>query len=133
MRLNLNSPAYYSKEIGVDNEIHSMCQEISRYMRDKEYSEIVDTIGIVPIVAPKELIDAGKWKKERKYDLKYRLVFVSKQISFDDYVNANIQRKKELILENIIDSVKSIHKKSKFDFEQFKIDLMNFIESNELM
>lgn len=133
MRLNINSPAYYSKEIGVDDEIYSMCQEISRYMRDKEYSKLVDTIGIVPIVAPKELIEVGKWKEERKCDLKFKLVFVSKQISFDEYINADIRRKKELMIKNILDSVKSIHKKSKLDFERFKTDLMEFINKNNLL
>lgn len=131
MRLNINSPAYYSKEIGVDNDIYIMCEEISLYMRDREYSEIVDTIGIVPIVAPKELIESGKWKEERKYDIKFKLVFVSKQIDYDEYYSADISRKKELIIDNILISVKSIHKKSKFDYERFKIDLLKFVNLSD--
>lgn len=133
MRLILNSPAYYSKEFGIDNEIYSMCQEISRIMRNKIYSEIVDTIGIVPIVEPKELIEKGKWKEKCKYDLKFRMVFVSKQIDYEAYIDADIKEKKKLVLDNILDSVKNIRKKSKFYFVRFRVDMTEFLESNILI
>lgn len=133
MRLNINSPAYYSQVFGVDNEIYNMCQEISRFMRDKNYSETVDTIGIVPIIAPKELIKQGKWKEEIKYDLKHKIVFVSKHIDYDVYNAANIKEKKILILDNIIESIKSIQKKSKLDFEQFSLELYWFVDNSCLI
>src|SRR5690554_7726364 len=83
LRLNINSPAYYSKKVGIDNHIYYMCQEISKFVKDKNYSSIVNTVGIVPIIAPKEQIDKGKWREECKYDLKFGFVFVSKQIDYE--------------------------------------------------
>ncbi|MFR8428802.1 MAG: hypothetical protein ACLVCH_16165 [Roseburia inulinivorans] len=60
MELNINSPKYYKDVYGVDDEIYRLCQDIYIYFKDKSYSEIINIIGIIPIIAPKELI--GKWK-----------------------------------------------------------------------
>ena len=128
MQLNINSPAYYSNEYGVDSEIHWMCREISRFMKDKNYSEKIDTIGIVPIVAPKELVDKGLWQEEVKYDMKFKLAYVSKQIEFDEYNLSNTDDRKSLIVKNILESVKSISRKGKFDYDKFQKDLLEFLE-----
>lgn len=130
MELCLNSPAYFSRKFGVDDEIYKMCRQLSKYMKDKEYSEIVATIGIVPIVAPKEEIEAGKWTEDKKYSLKCGLVTVSKQIDYDLYCQADMETRKMLIIQNILDSVKCIHKKAKFDYEKFEKDVNCFVDSN---
>ena len=51
MDLNINSPAYYTREYGVDDDIYWMCRELSYYVREKKYSDAINIIGIVPIVA----------------------------------------------------------------------------------
>ena len=129
MMLNLNSPAYHSKKYGVDSEIYNMCRELTRFVHDKKYSDIVDTVGIVPIVAPRTEIEAGKWNEEKKYDIKFKLVFVSKQIDYDTYCCADMEMRKELIIKNILDSVKSIHRKAKFDYAKFETDVKDFAKS----
>lgn len=128
MQLNINSPAYFSNEYGIDSEIHWMCREIFKFMKEKNYSEKIETIGIVPIVAPKELIDQGLWKEEIKYDLKFKLAYVSKQIEFDKYNVANIEERKLLIVNNILASVKAISRKGKLDYDRFNKDLLEFLE-----
>lgn len=127
MQLNINSPAYYSNQYGVDNEIYWMCREISSFMKDKNYSEKIDTVGIVPIVAPKEQIDKGLWQQEIKYDMKFKLVYVSKWIEFDEYSSSDIEGRRILIVKNILDSIKSISRKAKFDYDRFKKDLLEYL------
>lgn len=131
MQLNINSPAYYTSNYGIDNEIYRMCQGISRFMRNKNYSEKIDVIGLVPIIAPKELIENGEWKEEIRYDMKYKVVYVSKHIEFEKYIHSDINEKKELIIDNILKSIKVIRKKSKFDYDRFKNDLLEFLKVSE--
>lgn len=108
MQININSSAYYSKEYGIDDEVYWMCREISRFMKDKIYSEKIDTVSIVPIVVSKELTDKGLWKEELKYNMKFRLAYISKQIKFHKYKNSDIDVRKKLIIKNVFDSIKSI-------------------------
>ena len=130
MRLNLNSPAYHSHIFGIDSEVYNMCSDLRKFVSNKQYSEIIDTIGIVPIVAPKEQIESGKWKEVIKVDIKYKIAFVSKQIDYDKYCLSNIDERKELIITNILDSVKAIHKKAKINYDKFELDVIEFIKSN---
>lgn len=127
MNLNLNSPAYFSKEYGVDDDVYWMCRELCNFVKDKSYSQLIDTIGIVPIVAPKELLDKGLWKEDLEYDLKYKLVYISRHIDFNQYLLANLELRKKLIVKNVLESVKAIKKKGKFDYEAFKNDILNFL------
>ena len=128
MDLNINSPAYYKNIYGVDDEVYWMCRDISTFVKEKKYSDIVDIVGISPVVAPKELIENGQWKEEIKYDLKFRLVSVRKQINFDKYINSNAEEKCKLIAGNILQSIKSISRKAKIDYVLFENDLLGFLK-----
>ena len=128
MVLNINSPAYYTNIYGIDDEVYWMCRELSDFVKGKKYSDIIDIVGVVPIIAPKDDIDKGLWKEEKKCDLKFRVATVSLQISFDDYIQSDIEKKKSLIIDNVIKSVKVISKKGKFDFNDFKEDIISFCE-----
>lgn len=132
MELNINSPEYYSREYGVDDEVYWMCRGISNYVKEKQYSEVIATIGIVPIIAPKEIIESGLCKEILRYDLKYKLVHVSKQMDFNEYVSADIETKKTLIVKNILKSVNAIKKKGKFDYATFERDLLDCLKIEEL-
>ena len=126
--LNINSPAYYTNIYGIDDEVYWMCRELSDFVKGKKYSDIIDIVGVVPIIAPKDDIDKGLWKEVKKCDLKFRVATVSLQISFDDYIQSDIEKKKSLIIDNVIKSVKVISKKGKFDFNDFKEDIISFCE-----
>ena len=52
MELNINSPSYFTKQYGVIDEIYSMCRGISKHVENKQYSDLVDIVGITPIIAP---------------------------------------------------------------------------------
>ena len=108
MELNINSPSYFTKQYGVIDEIYSMCRGISKHVENKQYSDLVDIVGITPIIAPKDIIEQGLFKQEKKCDIK-----------------------------NILASIKTISRKAKIDYKQFCEDIFQYcklinlpIESN---
>ncbi len=130
MEFNINSPSYYKNVYGVDDEIYGMCQDIYCFLKDKQYSEIIDTIGICPIIAPDDLIQQGKWREETVYDIPYKLIIVKRHIDYNKYVNATVDQKKKMIVANILCSVKSIKNKGKIDFARFEKDILSFLGYN---
>jgi len=131
MELNINSPAYYKNVYGVDDAVYWMCRRISKYFEDKKYSDLVDIIGICPIVAPKELIESGKWKENITYDLEFRLVIVGKTIDYEQYVKSGDGEKSKLMVGNILKSIKCISRKAKLDYNLFERDLLEFLNYSE--
>lgn len=127
MQLNINSPSYYKNVYGVDDEIYWFCRGISGFVSDKNYSELVDRIGITPIVVPDEFVKMGKWKEETKYDLKGKLIIVKRYIDFNKYVEASIEEKKKLMLGNILKSMKAIKSKGKLNYSKLEAELLEFL------
>ena len=123
MILNINSPAYYTNVYGVDEDVYKACSIISEYFRDKNYGEAVDTIGIVPIIAPKDEIINGLWEECSKVEIRYGYASVSLQIDFDEFIGADANKKKELIRENIDKSIRKISRKIKIDYKSFSEEL----------
>ena len=123
MELNINSPAYYTSQNGVIDEIYNMCKEIREYVKDKNYSELIDIIGITPIVAPKELLERGLFKETKKCEIRYRFASVSLAIDYDAFTQGDVTEKKKLIIENILKSMKAIQKRAKIDFDSFYADM----------
>ena len=131
MDLNINSPAYYTREYGVDDDIYWMCRELSYYVREKKYSDAINIIGIVPIVAPAAVLEKGLCKAHKRCELKSGFASVSLHIDYEEYVNADIARKKTLIINNILSSVKAVSKKGKIDYKLFEEDLRSFCKNND--
>ena len=86
MELNINSPKYYKDVYGVDDEIYRLCQDIYIYFKDKSYSEIINIIGIIPIIAPKELLEKGKYKEVKHCSVAYGFADVNLFIDYEKYV-----------------------------------------------
>lgn len=126
MELNINSPAYFTQEYGVEDEIYWLCRELSKFVKDKKYSEVVNIIGVTPIVAPISVIQKGMFNEEKKCEVKYGFASVSLRIDFKEYSKADIECKKKLILKNVLDSIKAIYRKAKIDFVQFRKDIYKF-------
>ena len=125
MELNINSPSYFTKQYGVIDEIYSMCRDL------------VDIVGITPIIAPKDIIEQGLFKQEKKCDIKYGFASVSLWIDYDEYLKADITDKQIMIVKNILASIKTISRKAKIDYKQFCEDIFQYcklinlpIESN---
>lgn len=113
MELNINSPSYFTKQYGVIDEIYSMCRGISKHVENKQYSDLVDIVGITPIIAPKYIIEQGLFKQEKKCDIKYGFASVSLWIDYDEYLKADITDKQIMIVKNILASIKTIFEKQK--------------------
>jgi len=132
MRLKIYDVAYYTKEYGVIKEISALCQDISDYVESKSYSEMVNYIRFGPVVAPKEILEKGLWKEYKKIWPSSKDAAIVVHIDFDTYVNATIEGKKKLIIENLLKAVKSISKKAKIDYTLFEKDIMDFCKKNKI-
>lgn len=131
MELNINSPAYFSKAFGVDDAIYSMCRTIRLFVKNRQYSDQIEIIGIMPTVAPKSELDNGGWKEFRKIDRKAKLIIFSKQIDYESFVNGNSEIRKRLILDCLFYCVKSIPKKMNFNKDAFKRDILECVGIND--
>ena len=133
MELNINSPAYYKEVYGIDSEIYSLCQSLYQYFKEKKYSNLIDTIGIIPIIAPKELIEKGIYKEVKRCFVSYGFADVNLFIDYKTYVDADMEEKKSLIVKNVLTSVKSIKTKGKIDYDAFVNDMEIFCKENKII
>lgn len=123
MKLNVNSPAYYKDHYGIDDEVYSFFQKAYLFFLDKEYSDTLKTVGIVPIVAPKELYDSGDWKESVRLIDGNNCAIASLRINFEEYHNADSTGKIALTKDVVLKALRKIKFKVDFDCEAFKRDL----------
>lgn len=133
MELNINSPSFYTDEYGVEDEIYWMCRELSVFVREKEYSDVIHIIGILPIIAPKSVIDKGLCKTHKKCEPKAGFASICLQMDYEEYVNADISTKKKLMIDNILASVKSVSKRGKLNYSLFEEDVLKFCENQNII
>lgn len=133
MDLNINSPSYYTQEHGVEDDIYWMCRDLSAYVKEKKYSDAINIIGIVPIIAPESVLEKGLCKAHKKCEPQYGFASVSLQIDYEEYVKADTANKKRLIIDNILKSVKSVSKKGKINYSLFEEDVREFCDNNDIM
>lgn len=125
MELNINSPAYFTEKYGVDDEVYKFCQKACRFFKDKEYSDCLHIIGIVPVAAPQELCNNEAWKEGEKFLNNKQAVSIVIKMDFEAYYNADSFGKVEQTKEMILAAVKRIKSKGKFDYDRFREDLMS--------
>ena len=127
MELNINSPAYFKEHYGIDDEVYRFCQRVYLHFKDKEYSEVLHIIGIVPVVAPKELYGDGKWKEGLSWRCHNSCVAIQIRMDFELYYNANSEEKVRLTKEMILKAIKKVKSKGKFDYDQFVADFEEIV------
>lgn len=122
MELNVNSPAYFTEQYGIDNEVYKFLKNVRIYFSDKEYSDTLHIIGITPVAAPQELYDSGKWKECVRFvgDKSCAMIFI--RMNFEEYYNADSSQKINLTKELILEAVKRIKSKVSFNYEVFEKD-----------
>lgn len=125
MELNINSPAYFKEQYGIDDEVYRFCQKAYLFFRDKEYSDTLHTIGIVPVAAPQEIYDSGAWKESIRFLDNKRVASIFIRMDFEDYYHADSMEKVEQTKEMILTAVKRVKSKGKFDYEKFKEDFLS--------
>ena len=129
MELNINSPAYFTNHYGVDDEVYKYCRKLHDYFKTKEYSKTLTIIGITPVIAPEEIYNQGMWKEKVKIVGAGTCAMIDIRINFENYYNADSNEKKELIKQMLIKAIKKIKSKGKFNWEQFRDDLLNYTDS----
>ena len=129
MNLFINSPAYYTQENGVIDDIYQLCRMISLNIDITLYTDALDTIGITPIIAPTQILESGKWKEVRKISLPYRMASISLISDYDSFLKADMVSKRNIIIANILKSLGVIKKrlKDKFNYDQIENDIKNLL------
>ena len=131
MSLFINSPSHYTEEFGVDDEIYKMCSLIIHNIQVGLYTDVIDTIGITPMIAPTSILESCDWKEIKYISLSYRMADISLISNYDEYCNGDIEVKKKLIIENIFESLKVIKKRLKgnFNYEQMVQDIERIVSA----
>lgn len=125
MELNINSPAYFTEHYGVDEEVYQFCQKACLFFKDKEYSETLHTIGIVPVIAPQEIYDKGKWQESIRFLNNKSVVSIFIRMDFESYYHADSMEKLKQTKEMILTAVKRIKSRGKFDYHKFMEDFLS--------
>ena len=126
MNISINSPAYYTQQFGVIDEIYRLCKSISGNIEVSDYTAVLDIIGITPIVAPDDLCAEGKWKEERRILTSARMAILSLRVDYAAFCESDVSSKKQLILENVFESLEVVKEKLKndFDIDKMKKDII---------
>ena len=132
MSLYINSPAYFTRQHGIDEEVYKLCSAISKAIDISQYTECLDTVGITPIIAPKHLIDAGVWKEERRVSTASRMASISLCIDYEAYLNGNSGQRSAIILEHILYSLQVVKKrlKDQLEYERLARDIILISENH---
>lgn len=122
MELNVNSPAYYTDKYGVDDKVYNFFKKVRSFFSDKEYSDTLHTVGVLPMVAPQELYESGQYKESVLLINNQSCAIISFRIDFNEYCNADSYQKIDLTKELILNAMKKIKSKTKFNYEAFEND-----------
>ena len=130
MELNINSPVYYKYHYGIDNAVYRFTKRAHLFFREKAYSNTLQIIGIVPIIAPQEVYAAGNYKDRVKFLCGKSVASVEIRMDFDTYHNADSAGKIALTKEMLLTAAKRIKAKVDFDYDRFKDDLESLSASS---
>lgn len=122
MELNINYPAYFKDFYGVDDEVYRFCQRAYLFFKGKEYSDVLHTIGIMPVAAPQEVYDSGAWEESIQLISNKSCAIITIRMNFENYYRADSGEKVEQIKEMILTAIKRIKSKGKFNYKKFKED-----------
>ena len=129
MKLDIKTPSYYEQHYHIDEEIICMCNHITEYIEDKDFSEIIKMVDVIPVVAPKENLEQGLWREDILFTKSIGRISIFKHIDYNKYINGTVEERKKLTIKCIIESIWMIKKKprTKFNAKQFEKDLLDFV------
>lgn len=135
MNLYINSPAYYTQEHGIIDDIYKMCFYITQNLDITLYTKALDTIGITPIIAPINVLNCKKWREVKFINLSLRIANISLISDYDAFIKGDVVEKKKIILENILQSLKVVEKKMKkqFDYDGIERDIKKLLNYDQGM
>lgn len=121
----INPPAYYWQCHGEIKEINDMLSRLSKKIDLFNYTFDIRCISITPIIAPDDAIQSPEFYEKTLICMDRGIANISLYSSYYDFCHGDLQKKKEIIVENIIASVKLVKNKTVeyFDFEKFERDI----------
>ncbi len=125
MELSISSPCYFRDQYGIDDEVWRYCQKVYLFFRDKKYSETLNEIGISPVAAPKELLDQGYWKEEIRLWSYKSCAHIFVHMDFEEYYHSDSLGKIEQTQKMILQALKRLKGRVKFDHAAFEKDLLS--------
>ena len=134
MSLYINSPAYWTQLYGIDDNVYKVCRLLEKNIDVKKYTSKLDTIGVAPMIVPTSEICDGKWTEVKYISLAYRMASFSLHIDYLAYLSAiDPDKKVQLIIDNIFNSLLLVKKRLKndFDYEQIKKDIFTLVSKFE--
>lgn len=129
MELNINSPQYYKEYYGIDDTIYRFCQDAYLFFKNKEYSDVLKIIGIIPILAPADAYENGEWKEHVSFISHNSVATVCIRMNLEQYLEADEFERKNMYKDMIFKSVKKVKGKGKFDLVAFSKDLEEYTNS----
>ena len=129
MELNINSPQYYKEYYGIDDAIYRLCQDSYLFFKNKEYSDTLKIIGIIPIIAPAGTYENGEWKEHVSVISHNSVATVWIRMNLEQYLEADEFERKNMYKDMILKSVKKVKGKGKFDLDAFSKDLEEYANS----
>ena len=129
--LEIMSPSPFSRYYGINDEVYRMQRAIEKNIDVTKYSTIIHTISIGPIIAPPE----DQFIKEIKNVSKaYGYATIRLYSDFDEYLAADDNKKKEIILENIFRSLKYVRKRvgPDFDYNRLCSDILKLVSVDQI-
>ena len=131
MSIYINSPGYYTQIHGVDDNVYKLCRFLEKNIDVKNYTSLLDTIGITPIIVPTSEICDEKWQERKHISLTYRMASISLRVNYSEYVSVDQDVKVQLVIDNILSSLLVIKKRLKcgFDYERMKKDILTLVKS----
>lgn len=103
--------------------MYRFTQRAHFFFKEKEYSNTLHIIGIVPIIAPQEVYAAGNYKERVKFLCGKSVASVEIRMDFDTYHNADSAGKIALTKDMLLTAAKRIKAKVDFDYDRFRDDL----------
>lgn len=126
MSLYINSPAYFTRAHGIDEDVYKLCAAISKQIDIPRYTDSLDTVGITPIIAPQSLPDDGMWKEERRVSTASRMASISLCMDYETYLNGNSSQRQAMMLEHILRALQIVKTrlKDRFDYKSLEQDIL---------
>jgi len=119
MELVFKIPTFYKNRYGAEIEIDEFCSAVCEIAKEKEYSIKINRIDFIPAIIPEELIKQGKGKEFTRIELKYKALAMCRQINFEEYQNSEIQEKKILLANCLVEALNEVKKKIEFELDDF--------------
>lgn len=127
MNLIFKISTFHKNQFGTEEKIDNFCAAICEIAKEKEYSTKIDRIDVIPDILPDELLQKGYGEEFTKIELKYRLVAMSRKINFEEYKSSDINGKKNLLVECLVEALREVKKKIGFDIDAFEQDIRSLL------